>query len=253
MVRINGPDHRMVFYLKELFLFRQTVERELKAAAAVLSTVDRDLLEALRKISIALGVLTDSAASALLSHTDIAQKVGSRVLLDLLEVLSTQRTARPGLVELVGNVQALTAELVRESAQVRQRYVLLLQDVRYVYSVAQLVEDGLYIEQSGEECDISSLALAERQSKMEALDTALMHLATVGHALEECSEVWLVLHSTEQMLASADQTAQQLKGELALGPGFVEPPHGLHALSECLERLCGQYARCHAQARKVAW
>lgn len=278
LLQINGEDHPTVAYLGDLTKFHSALSGPLEAARELLDKSDTELADEVGRIHTRAHQLVTGAAKVFVNHAVVAQQTSCGVLPGLNAALWAPRAKRTVVASLLGLVQGWIGGLRNDTKEIRRSYVLLLEQTYYIRDCVQVAQDGLCMELMGpSEDEVKArhpdgrpeVALeavdelegeatppgAATEAAMEDVQTAEVRqlVATMGKlacatgVLQECSDFWLFLHTTERQLIHLEQSAQQLRSTLLSGPRTSELPSGFRDFCALLDQLCVQF--CAAGSR----
>jgi len=238
LAMINGQHHLTMDYLKDLLWFDVTVKGPLETAAGLLRGSGGGLADDIQAAVSQAHALTEHATGVLLGYAATAQQLSSRVMPGLRVAMSDLKTTRTSVANLLGMVQGLTADPRAAARESRRRYVRLLEQVSSIFQQVSFARDA----------DAGAEAAAWQQGgapDAAALDAALRHLGMAVELLEDCSDVWLILHGTERTLGKLEGAVKEIRGRVLSGPKLMDLSADLGPVYASLEMLCQQYCAGH--------
>jgi len=238
-------EHETLSCFKDLMAFRVSLLTPMNDAWKLLDETDKDLADCLDYTHKEVCELMDHAVRVVMSFAATAQQTQCSVLPGLR--VAVTKAKRHIVVSLLGSAQGWISDMKKAAKEVRCKYVLLLDKVRYLMKCTLLVLDHLAMmfEECTEQDEFASL-----NQKMENIELAIQELEKGEKTLEECSEFWLILHTAELKLFHIEDEAQRLRSALLGGSRVAVLPPEYMEFCVSLEQVCKEY--CIVDAPETA-
>lgn len=199
-------EHQAISFLGDLHRWRQSLDGPLNAALQFLVLCDPDVAEALLRTNSKLEALHEQAIKTVVSYANVAQQA--------YDTLPKLRSVNPD-ESAISTFTGWLSDAQDVARGLRASYVALLEDVYYILKCVEVgIEDSSGDE--GQEKPQASTAASNRSSSTNSSEPsycvplALKHLNRARVILEDCSDAWLSIHSTERMLSQMTKDLKKI-------------------------------------------
>lgn len=224
-------------YFKDLMLFQLSLQKPIGLVEMIFQQADPDLAIAFGVVSALTADLIESARRVVTNYALTAKHVRFEMLPHL------SQAKRHAAVTILGGVQHWITSQRKAAKSVRRDYVELLSRVNYMIACTDASVAGQYSETANGDTPQAQQPAMQQAARpnLSCMEVALLHLHSVVRVLEECSDFWLVLHSTERTLHWMEDEAQHLRTRLLDGSKRADVYEQLANFCGSLQQLCLRY------------